>query len=127
MTDRVRLANQRCPCGLTFRLLDSIEGRTDDVLDVPTPGGGVVRVHPVVFHQVLDLLDAAGWQVRQHEDQLRVLVAGPGPGFDPAGAERAVQAALTTAGAHVPAVHLSVVDAIPTGAARQATARGGQP
>ena len=117
MTDRVRLATQRCPCALPFQLLDSIEGRTDDVLDVPTPGGGVLRVHPVVFHQALDLLDAAGWQVRQHEDQLRVLVAGPGPGFDPAGAERTVQAALTTAGAHASAVHLSVVDAIPTGAA----------
>jgi len=117
MTDRVRLATQPCSCGLPFRLVDSIEGRTDVVLDLPTAGCGIVRVHTVVFHQVLDVLDAAGWQVRQHEDQLRVPVADPGPGFDSTGAERAVQADRTAAGAHVPAVHLSVVDAIPAGAA----------
>ena len=127
MTDRVRLANQRCPCGLPFRLLDSIEERTDDVLDVPTPGGGVLRVHPVVFHQALDLLDAAGWQVRQHEDQLRVLVAGPGPGFDPAGAERTVQAALTTSGAHVCCRAPAGGGRHPHGRGRKATTRRGQP
>lgn len=37
MTDRVRLAPQPCPCGLPFRLIDSIEGRADDVLDLPAP------------------------------------------------------------------------------------------
>jgi len=117
MTDRVTLATQPCPCGLPLRLLDSIEGRTDDVLALPAAGGGTVRVHPVVFHQVLDLLDTAGWQVRQHDGRLAVLVAGPGPGFDPATTQRAVRAALTTAGALAPAVRVSVVEAIPAGAA----------
>src|SRR6266498_866916 len=117
MTDRVTLATQPCPCGLPLRLLDSIEGRTDDVLALPAAGGGTVRVHPVVFHQVLDLLDAAGWQVRQHDGRLAVLVAGPGSGFDPATTERAVRAALTTAGALAPAVRVSVLEAIPAGAA----------
>ncbi len=117
MTDRVRLATQPCPCGLPFRLVDSIEGRTDDVLNLPTSDGGSVRLHPVVFHQVLDLLDVAGWQVRQQDDHLRVLVASPGPGFDPTATEGAVQAALTRAGAPTPAVHVSVVDDIPAGPA----------
>ena len=67
MTDRVRLATQRCPvrcrssCSTRSRNAPTSPGRAD-------PGGGVLRVHPVVFHQALDLLDAAGWQVRQHED-----------------------------------------------------------
>src|SRR5205814_7039319 len=30
MTDRVALASEPCPCRLPFRLLDSIDGRTDD-------------------------------------------------------------------------------------------------
>jgi len=77
MTDRVRLAARPCLCGLPFQLLDSIEGRADDVLDLPAADGGRVRVHPVVFHQALDLLDAAGWQIRQEDNQLRVLVAAP--------------------------------------------------
>jgi phenylacetate-coenzyme A ligase PaaK-like adenylate-forming protein len=117
MTDRVQLAPQPCPCGLPFRLLDSIEGRADDVLDLPAPGGGRVRVHPVVFHQALDLLDAARWQIRQEDNQLRMLVAGPGSGFDPAATERAVQAAITAAGGHALPITVSVVDHIPAGAA----------
>jgi putative adenylate-forming enzyme len=117
MTDRVTPATQPCPCGLPFRLLDAIEGRTDDVLLLPTSDGRRVRVHPVVFHQVLDLLDAAGWQVRQQQDHLHVLVAGPGTGFDPTATQRAVQDALTAAGACPPVIRVSVVDAIPAGAA----------
>ena len=117
MTDRLRLAVRPCPCGRPFRLVESIEGRTDDVLVLPAAGGGTVRVHPIVFHQVLDLLDASGWQVRQQEQELRLLVAGPGPGFDASAAERAVRAALAAAGALAPPVLLSVVETVPPGAA----------
>ena len=117
MTDRVRLASQPCPCGLPFRLMDSIEGRTDDVLVLPATGGGTIGVHPVLFHRILDLLDAAGWQVRQRERGIDVLVAAPGPDFDPNHTRDAVQTALAAAGALATAVHVSVVDAIPAGAA----------
>jgi phenylacetate-coenzyme A ligase PaaK-like adenylate-forming protein len=117
MTDRVRVAPQPPACGLPFRLLESIEGRTDDVLALPATAGGTVRVHPVVFHQALDLLDAAGWQVRQRDHELQVLVAAPESAFDPTGTERAVRTALTTAGAAPPVVRVSLVDAIPAGAA----------
>jgi hypothetical protein len=75
-----------------------------------------VRVHPVVFHRVLDLQDAAGWQVRQGEHDLTVLVAGPGPGVDAAAVDRSVRVALAAAGARVP-VTVAVVDAIPAGPA----------
>jgi len=85
LTDRVRLSTAGCPCGLPFRLMDSVEGRTDDVLSLPAAGGGTVPVHPVAFHRMLDLLDAAGWQVRQDDDgQLTVLVAAPGADVKPA-------------------------------------------
>jgi phenylacetate-CoA ligase len=115
LTDRVRLAARSCPCGLPFRLLESIDGRTDDVLTLPAASGGSVNIHPVAFHHVLDLLDAAGWQVRQGDDELTVLVAGPGPGFDAAATGHRVQDALDEAGAAIP-VRLSTVAAIPAGA-----------
>jgi phenylacetate-coenzyme A ligase PaaK-like adenylate-forming protein len=117
MTDRIQVATQRCPCGRPFRLVERIEGRTDDVLALPaSKGEGTVRIHPVVFHQVLDLVDAAGWQVRQDDGTLQVLIAAPGPGFDVAQLERAVAHALTTAGAHPFAIGVRVVDSIPAGA-----------
>jgi phenylacetate-coenzyme A ligase PaaK-like adenylate-forming protein len=117
MTDRVRLAAGSPPCGMPFALLESIEGRTDDVLTLPAAGGGTVRVHPVVFHQVLDLLDGAGWQVRQENGGLRVLVASPAGRFDPHAIEVAVRRALAAAGANSPPVEASSVDTIPAGAA----------
>jgi len=100
-----------------FRLIDTIEGRTDDALVLPAAHGGTVSVHPVVFHRVLDLLAAAGWQVRQQEHELRILVAAPGPRFDQQATVRAIRTALATAGASPPSVQVSIVDAIPAGAA----------
>jgi phenylacetate-CoA ligase len=117
MTDRLQLATKPCPCGLPFRLVKAIEGRTDDALILPAARGGTISVHPVLFHRVLDLLDAAGWQVRQQEKELDVLVAAPGPQFDQRATERAVASALDTAGVSPLTVRVSPVDAIPAGAA----------
>ncbi|KMO71297.1 hypothetical protein [Mycolicibacterium chlorophenolicum] len=116
LTDRIRLATHACACPLRFALVDSIEGRTDDVLVLRSPDKGTFSVHPVVFHQVLDLLDAGGWQVRQHDDALDVLVMKPGPAFDPIATERAVHQALAKAGAELLGIHVTPVDSIPAGA-----------
>jgi phenylacetate-coenzyme A ligase PaaK-like adenylate-forming protein len=117
LTDRVRLSAASCPCRLPFRLLDGVEGRTDDMLTLPAALGGTVAVHPVVFHQVLDILDVAGWQVRRDDDGgLTVLLAAPGPGVDAVRLQADVASALAGAGAAA-AVRVRVVDGIPAGAA----------
>lgn len=100
-----------------YRLMEAVEGRTDDVLSLPARTGGLVRVHPVIFHQTLDLIDAAGWQVHQHRAGLHILVASPGPSFDRAATEDTVRAALIAAGASTPQVTVSAVGEIPSGAA----------
>jgi hypothetical protein len=69
----------------------SVIGRPD-VLTLPATAGGKVRVHPLVFHQVLDLLDVPGWQIRRRDNWLRALIAGPGAGFNPTATQQAVQA-----------------------------------
>jgi putative adenylate-forming enzyme len=117
VTDRVRLATRACACGLPFRLINTIQGRTDDALQLSTPDGRTIRLHPVVFHRVLDLLDGSGWQVRQESDRLRVLVSDPAPGFIPELTARAVTDALVMAGVQPPTVEVVAVAEIPAGAA----------
>ena len=46
MTDRVQFATHSCGCPLPFRLVESIEGRTDDVLVLPASHTGTVSVYP---------------------------------------------------------------------------------
>lgn len=116
ITDRVQLAVDRCACGLPFRLVTSIEGRSDDILNLPAADGGSTTIHPVVLHQSLDLIDAAGWQVRQNGSGVDVLVAGPGRTFDAAAVQAALSTALTAAGSAA-SVRVTVVDTIPAGPA----------
>jgi phenylacetate-coenzyme A ligase PaaK-like adenylate-forming protein len=116
LTDRVRLSTERCPCGRPFRLLAAVEGRSDDALVLPATAGGTVAVHPVAFHSVLDLVDAAGWQVRQDDDGLTVLLAAPASGVDPLRLQADVAARLAATGATT-AVRVQVVDTIPAGPA----------
>jgi phenylacetate-CoA ligase len=117
LTDRVRLATKACPCGRPFRLLAAVEGRTDELLRLPSRDGTRRPVHPVVFHRALELADAAGWQVRQDQDELTVLVASPGPTFDARSIQQAVAAGLEDAQVAPLTVRVVVVDAIPAGAA----------
>jgi phenylacetate-CoA ligase len=117
LTDRVRLATKACPCGRPFRLLAAVEGRTDDLLRLPGRDGTRRPVHPVVFHRALELVDAAGWQVRQDKNELTVLVASPGPTFSARSVQQAVAAGLQDAQVAPPAIRVVVVDAIPSGAA----------
>ncbi len=117
MTDRVRISTRSCPCGRPFRLVDAVEGRTDDVLRFPGVGGELVTVHPIVLEHALDRVPAEGWQVRETEHGLNVLVAKPGSGFDASRAREAVLRALAQVGVQLPGVEVSTVDAIPAGAA----------
>lgn len=117
LSDRVRMSTQRCPCALPFRLVTAIEGRTSDILVLPNGSGGSTRIHPVLFHRVLDLVDARAWQVRQRATGLGVLVAYPDQRFDAHAIERSLVAGLTDADASAASVRVSLVDEIPAGPA----------
>ncbi len=117
LTDRVRLSTRECTCGRPFRLVEAIEGRTDDVMELPASGGGLVRLHPVVFHHALDLSRAGGWQVRQEDGALRVLVSAPEAAFDSSALATSIARALDAAGAAAIPISVEVVGEIPAGAA----------
>lgn len=97
MSDTVRLDGRGCPCGRPFALLEGIEGRIEDILQLPGKQGPV-SVHPIVFHHLLDQAALSGWQVIQERWGLRVLLAGLAPGVSPEGVQAAIAGALTEAG-----------------------------
>lgn len=112
ISDRVVLAGRDCACGRPFRVLDRVEGRQEDVLTM-TGGSGAIRVHPNVFHEILDDAATTGWQVRQDgASALTVLLAGPPQASDPSTGAR-VAAAVQAAGADPPQVTVRRVPAIP--------------
>ena len=109
MSDTVSLGGRGCPCGRAFTILEGIEGRIEDVLQLPGEAGRV-NVHPIVFHHILDQAAAAGWQVIQEADGLRVLVAGLAPGASTEGVRTAVAGALKDAGVVDTQVKVHVVE-----------------
>jgi phenylacetate-CoA ligase len=114
MSDCVRLGRETCPCGRPFALIDGIEGRREDILEFPGAAGVRVRVHPNVFHDVLDLVQADAWQVVQEGDEnLRVLLAGQPREREDAEALAKLRRALEEKGVTPSRIGLERVAAIP--------------
>ena len=111
MSDTVKLGGRGCPCGRCFAILADIEGRIEDVLQLPGQAGKV-SVHPIVFHHVLDQAAVSGWQVIQEAAGLRVLLAGLAPGASTEGVSAAVAGALKEAGVVDTAVDIQLVDRV---------------
>ena len=120
LSDSVRLAASPCPCGRPLALLDGIQGRQEDVLWLPDGAGGTVAVHPLVFHDVLDRVDAGEWQVVQHGVDLRLLVARPGSGFDGVALTSAITRGVEALGARPGRVAWETVTSIPRSAVGKA-------
>ena len=121
LSDSVRLASSGpCPCGRTFALLDGIQGRSEDVIQLPAASGGTISIHPLVFHDVLDRVPAGEWQVVQDRSDLRLLVAAPGPDFDGDATVAAILRGVQALGARPGSVTWQEVPSIPRTAAGKA-------
>jgi len=112
LSDQVVLDGRGCPCGRPFGVMVDLAGRDEDVLVLPSPNGPV-RVHPNVFHSVLDEVPVCGWQVVQEADVLRVLLAQPGARVDDGRVRADIESALRAAGVPVFGVRVERVDTIP--------------
>lgn len=98
LTDVVRVLPEPCPCGRPHRLIAPVQGRSDDVLELPAAGGGTVAVHPMAFASLGTVPGVREFQVVQRADGLHVTVAAPA-GNGVAGHVRdAVRAALEPVG-----------------------------
>ena len=122
MSDMVRQLEGECECGRKFRLIESIEGRIEDVLCFPHRDGRSepVSVHPNVFHQVLETVPAAGWQVRQNDDGLLVSLAHLQDDSVCESLSASLRHVLEMQGAAVGAIRVRGVDVLERGATGKA-------
>ena len=120
LNDSVRLAGGAGNGKLPFARIDSIQGRTEDILHLPALSGGAVAVHPITFHHVLDSLPVSGWQVVQEVDGLRVLLSGGANGANDRVLIEALTRALTAQSVEVPRITVQHLDVIPKNATGKA-------
>lgn len=113
MSDSVQLAPGTCPCGRPYALLEGIQGRLEEVLELSAAAGGMVRLHPNVFHDVMDLFPLGGWQIVQQPGTLEVLVIGRREAALKDRITSALQDALTIHGILTPTISVRWVEAIP--------------
>ncbi len=113
MSDQLAWLPEQCRCGRPFALVGAIEGREEDVLQLPGRSGNCVPVHPNVFHQVLDLVPVAEWQIEEDAAHaLHVRVAGASSSLDDTKLARDLGTAVANLGAVIPRVIIERVAVI---------------
>jgi phenylacetate-coenzyme A ligase PaaK-like adenylate-forming protein len=116
ITDRVALATEPCRCGRPQWRLASIQGRREEMLDLPAKDGGILRIPPVHFRDPLLLNPGLRqYQIEARPDGLHIRVVLGADAGEPATAlaslRGALLQALDQAGAK-PAVTIEAVDKI---------------
>lgn len=121
ISDLVRAVGGDCPCGRPFRIIEAIEGRQEDVLFFARrEGGAPVPAHPNLFHDALERVAVAGWQVVQRDATLTVRLLGAKDRSVCESVELTIRNLVQSIGADVPAISVLAVDQLergPTGKA----------
>jgi putative adenylate-forming enzyme len=116
-SDMVVLDSRPCPCGRTLRRVASIEGRSDDILQLPARAGGQVAVHPITLRSPFARMpDVRQYKVLHDDDGLHLLLVARDlarPGEVASRARDALAKALVDAGAEPPPILVETVEAIP--------------
>ncbi len=114
LNDSLRVSTEQHACGLPFTVLESIQGRIEDALVLPSVSGGKVTVQPLVFNRVMDIVPVSGWQVAQQaDDGLLVLLTGVRNGLTDEDLRDQLSGSLAKEGINVPYISLRRVSAIP--------------
>jgi phenylacetate-CoA ligase len=112
LTDEVTVLSEPCACGSSFRRLDDVHGRMDDVFRYD----GDIRVHPHVFRSPLSRHRAViAYQVRQTHSGANIDVQLIGE-LQVKDLEREIEGALQKVGLASPEITVTPVDSLGRGA-----------
>lgn len=115
LNDLVTVSPDPCPCGRPSSLLKTVEGRSDDVLELPAVEGGGIKVHPVTLRSPLAGIGALlAYRIVYAAGELRVkAVLNGADGRASQAIEAKLEAALAEQGAQVPLIRVETVGEIP--------------
>jgi phenylacetate-CoA ligase len=116
LNDQLTVSPDPCPCGRPFSLLETVEGRSDDVLEMPATEGGTIKVHPVTLRSPLAGVGALSeYRIVYGAGELRVdAVLAGADGRQACGEiETGLGAALAKRGVQVPPILVESVAEIP--------------
>lgn len=121
LNDSVRVNAKAGTCGLPFAVMESVQGRVEDALYLPTSSGSQVAVQPLVFNRVMDIIPVSGWQIVQQADNgLTVLLTGVRDGLADEALQKDLARSLAQERVVVPYIRIQRVEAIPKTAAGKA-------
>jgi len=116
LSDLVTVSPHACPCGRPFPLLEAVDGRREDVLELPAVAGGAVAIHPVTLHSPLTgLAELSEYRIAYRHDELRVeVVLNGGEEQRTCGeVESRLATALARQGAQAPPIRVETVAEMP--------------
>ncbi|MEO5951298.1 MAG: phenylacetate--CoA ligase family protein [Chloroflexia bacterium] len=116
ISDSVKLADASCRCAMPYGLIESIQGRVEEVMHLRNDRGEQVTVQPIVFHRIMEAVMAAEWQVIQTEGGLEVLIGGAREGFSAEALAGELQHELSAQGVAQLPIKVMQVEAIPRNA-----------
>jgi len=113
ISDNVRFTDSKVLCHLPYFRIDSVQGRQEDMLSMRGTNVAEVKVHPNVFHDVMDSIPNKGWQIIQGKNNLHILLVDPGQKVDYDEVKRQLANALEKQAVEVPKIEIEKVEKIP--------------
>lgn len=114
LSDSIKVSQEVHTCRLPFRILEDVQGRVEDTLQVPSLSGKKVSIQPLVFNRVMDIVPVSGWQIaQQSDDGLVVLLSGASDELEDADLIAQLTSSIEQEGGNVPYMEVKHVEAIP--------------
>jgi phenylacetate-coenzyme A ligase PaaK-like adenylate-forming protein len=105
LNDSVVMADGPGPDGLPYERIERVDGRSDDVLELPSSQAGMVKVHPYLLRAPFARLpEVVQYQIVHREDSLlvRVVPRRDAPGDLVEVVTKSMRKAVSAAGATIP-------------------------